>query len=100
MYVYLLGVGLTNTLKRKIDEAGVSVEDCDNVVKRMATHILSSRAETTVSKYSYQIKEFKEYCKTKGFPTNPGVPIHAAMYISQMIDAQKSNKVINSAFCY
>ena len=91
------GVGLSGSLKRKLDEAGVPVADCDDVVKRMATHVLASRADGTVSKYYYQVKAFKDFCELKGFPHNPAFPIHVAMYLSNMIDSGKTDSVVSSS---
>ncbi|XP_045165840.1 uncharacterized protein LOC123529536 [Mercenaria mercenaria] len=50
--------GLRHTLKRKFEEAGVNIDNSDSVVDRMANHILSARADGTVTKYSSQIKYF------------------------------------------
>ena len=70
----------------------------DTVIKRMATHIMTLRADSTVSKYSYQIKHFKEFCEEKGFPSTPAYSIHVAIYLSHLIDIGKSDKVITSVF--
>ena len=64
----------------------------------MATHILASRADSTVTKYSNQIKHFKEFCEEKGFPSTPANSIHVAIYLSHLIDNGKSDKVITSVF--
>jgi len=51
--MFLLDV--TDTLKCKFHEAGVLIDNEDAVVKRMATHIVSARADGTVEKYTYQV---------------------------------------------
>ncbi|KAL4231908.1 hypothetical protein ACF0H5_009484 [Mactra antiquata] len=80
------GVGLRNTLKRKFEEAGVGIDDNDYVINRMATHVLASRADNTVSKYSQQLKHFNQFCNIKGFANAPAHSIHVAMYLSSLID--------------
>ncbi|XP_052220347.1 uncharacterized protein LOC127837384 [Dreissena polymorpha] len=64
----------------------------------MAGHLLDSRAETTVSKYSYQVKLFKTFCADKQFSTLPAHAIHVALYLSNLIDAGKSDSVVSAAF--
>lgn len=64
----------------------------------MATHILASRADTTVDKYSHHVKHFKDFCASKGFSYLPAQSIHVAMYLSSMIDTGKSDKVISAMF--
>lgn len=96
--MYLAGVGLRESLKRKFDDAGTIVTDCDRVVDRMATHILASRAEGTVTKYTQQVKQFNDFCDFKGLSYNPAQSIHVAMYLSHLIDMGKSDSVITSAF--
>ena len=56
------GVGLRATLERKFDEAGVAISDRGNVIDRMAGHLLASRSDNTVAKYSHQVKLFKDFC--------------------------------------
>ena len=63
----------------------------------MATHILASRADSTVSKYSSQCRAFKDFCREKGFSTEPAHPIHTAMYLSCLIDQGKSDSVVTAA---
>lgn len=89
---------MKDTLKRKFDEAGIQIDDRDTVVTRMATHLLASRADGTVTKYSHQVQAFKDFCASKGFDCSPAASIHVAMYLSSMIDNGKSNSVITSAF--
>lgn len=85
-------------MKRKFEEAGVDINDSHEVISRMATHVLSSKADNTVTKYSQQTKVFKEFCSSKGFPYNPAQSIHVAMYLSTLIDEGKSDSVITAAF--
>jgi hypothetical protein len=80
------GVDIKRTLKRKFDEACVEVNNSDVVINRMATHILASRADTTVDKYAHHVKHFKDFCASKGFSYIPAQSIHVAMYLSCMID--------------
>lgn len=85
-------------MKQKFEEAGSAVKDCDSVISRMATHILASRADSTVNKYSHQVKQFNDFCAQKGIVSNPAHSIHVAMYLSHLIDSGKSESVISSAF--
>jgi integrase len=92
------GVGLRATLERKFDEAGVAISDRDNVIDRMAGHLLASRSDNTVAKYSHQVKLFKDFCAERHFPCEPAYPIHVAMYLSSLIDSGKSDSVVTSAY--
>lgn len=92
------GVGLRATLERKFDEAGVTIHDRNDVIERMAGHLLASRSDNTVSKYSHHVKVFKEFCKEKHLPCEPAYPIHVAMYLSSLIDSGKSDSVVTSVF--
>ncbi|XP_053379426.1 integrase/recombinase xerD homolog isoform X2 [Mercenaria mercenaria] len=93
-----ISTGLRQTLKRKFDEAGVQINNEEQCIDRMATHILSSRADSTVNKYAHQVKTFKDFCISKGFPCDPAHSIHVAMYLSNLIDSGKSDSVIMAAF--
>lgn len=94
----LSGSGLRQTLKRKFHDAGVNINDEKRVIDRMAVHILDSRADSTVDKYTYQVKAFRDFCTQKGFLCNPAHSIHVAMYLSNLIDIGKSDSVITAAF--
>ncbi|WAR02290.1 hypothetical protein MAR_008848 [Mya arenaria] len=58
----LRGVDLRLNLKRKFEEAGVEIENGAHVVDIMATHILASRADGIVDKYTSYLKAFKVFC--------------------------------------
>ncbi|XP_060572473.1 integrase/recombinase xerD homolog [Ruditapes philippinarum] len=92
------GSGLRQTLKSKFHDAGVNINDEKRVIDRMAVHILDSRADSTVDKYTYQVKAFRDFCTQKGFLCNPAHSIHVAMYLSNLIDIGKSDSVITAAF--
>lgn len=92
------GVGLRATLERKFDEAGVAIPDRDDVIDRMAGHLLASRSDNTVAKYSHQVKLFKDFCAERHLPCEPACPIHVAMYLSSLIDSGKSDSVVTSAY--
>ena len=98
MCIVFAGVGLRQTLKRKFDEAGVAIDNRNNVINRMSTHILAAKADSTVSKYSHQVKQFKDFCASKHFPCDPAHSIHVAMYLSTLIDLGKSDSVVSAAF--
>ena len=84
-------------MKRKFDEADVHIVDQDRIIDTMAIQMVSARADTTVTKYCYQIRAFDDFCEKKGISSRPACSIHVAMYLSQMIDAGKSDKVISSS---
>jgi len=92
------GVGLRATLERKFDEAGVAISDRDNFIERMSDHLLASRSDNTVAKYSHQVKLFKDFCAERHFPCKPAYPMHVAMYLSSLIDSGKSDSVVMSAY--
>ena len=92
------GVGLKETLKMKFVEAGAEIVDQDRIIDRMAAHIISSKSDSTVEKYNYQVKAFKSYCETKNLQCLPAYPIHVAMYLSSLIDKGKSDSVVSAAF--
>ena len=98
MNVSFPGVGLRDTLRNEFEEAGVPIVDGERVLTSVASHLLSSRADGTVTKYSGQLHAFKDFCAAKGFQYLPAVPIHVAMYISHLIDIKKSSSVITGAF--
>lgn len=94
----LTGIGIKHSLKRKFEEAGgVNVQDANTCIDKMADQILGSRADSTVKKYSYQIKSFDEFCDAKHLPKRPAHSIHVAWYISNLIDSGKSYGVVSSA---
>lgn len=76
----------------------MTVDDCETVVKRMATNILAAKSDNTVTKYAYQVKAFREFCENKHFSSSPAESIHVAMYLSSLIDLGKSDSVISAAF--
>ena len=54
--------GLKDSLKRRFYEAGASIQNEQRYLDRMASQILGSRPDTTVTKYSYQVKAFHKFC--------------------------------------
>ena len=46
-------------MESEVNVAGVDIGDQDTVIERMVTHVLASKADNIVSKYSQQVKMFK-----------------------------------------
>ena len=61
------GVCLKQFLESEFDAAGIYI----GTFERMATRVLASKADSTVSKYSQQVKLFKIFCGEKGFSCKP-----------------------------
>lgn len=89
---------MRQTLKRKFEEAGAIIDNSEHVVDRMASHLLAARADNTVLKYHHQAKGFIDFCIEKGFEYRPAHSIHIAMYLSSLIDNNKSASVISAVF--
>ena len=58
------GVCLKQFLESEFDAAGIYIGERDTVIERMATHVLASKADSTLSKYSQQVKLFKKFSCT------------------------------------
>lgn len=93
----LTGIGLKETLDRRMAAAGVN-DDGHVLADKMARYIFHSRADSTNRKYHYSFKQFKNYCESKGFSAKPANSIHVAMYITELLDKQVSASVISAAF--
>jgi hypothetical protein len=76
----------------------VDIDNQDHVIKRMATYILASKANSTVTKYFQQVKAFKDFCAVKGFPCSRIHSIHVAMYLWFIIESGKSDTVITAFY--
>lgn len=94
----MTGLGLRDTLKRKMDEAGIPSSSHVGITDRMASYLTQSRADNTVKKYRSSFKYFENYCVTHGLTALPAQPISVAMYLTFLMDQGKSNNVISSVF--
>lgn len=97
-FILLTGFGLKSTLKRKFQEAGVTLDDGESVINKMTKQLLSSRANGTVAKYSYAVKAFQAFCDSRNFKHTPAHSVHLAIYLSHLIDEGKSDKIVSAAF--
>ena len=64
-YVCISGVGLRETIHRKLANGGVTVADSGDLAGRMASYVLSSKAENTNKKYFAYFNRFKLLCNSK-----------------------------------
>ena len=63
-------------------KVGVTVADSGDLAGRMASYVLSSKAENTNEKYSAHFNHFKLFCNSKGYPFKPADSIHVAIYLT------------------
>ena len=70
----------------------------NEIIDSMAQNLVQSRAPSTVSKYMYEIKHYKEFFINRNLPYEPAYPIHVAMYLSHMIDIGKSSGVVSATY--
>lgn len=61
-------------------------------------HILASRAKGTVDKYMSYLKPFYRFCARMNFKVKPANSIHVAMFLSELVYAGKSDKVVSATF--
>ena len=95
--MFLSGIGLKMSLKWKFKEAGVCIENQDEVVTKMARQLMTARADSTNTKYYSYVRAFDSFCESKNISSRPASPIHVAMYISSLIGAGKSDKVVSAS---
>lgn len=76
-------------------EAGV--HNNDSMASTMAGYLLQSRANATVKKYNLAFDQFVKYCDSNCLLSKPASPIVVAMYITSLLDHEKSDNVIISA---
>lgn len=78
--------------------SGTRTADSDVVAERMASYVISSKADNTNKKYYSHFNRFKTYCISKGYPYKPAEPIHVAVYLTHLLDSHASSHVISAAF--
>ena len=96
--IRISGVGLRETIHGKLDDGGVMIPNSGDLAGRMASYLMSSKAETTNKKYFGQFNRFKSFCESKGFQSKPASPIHVAIYLTHLLDMKASFHVISAAF--
>ena len=89
---------MKQTLKCKLDQAGVQIDTQSSVAERMAGYLLQSRADNTVKKYKSCFALFEKFCFQHILVSKPALPISVAMYFTSLLDEGKSVSVITSAY--
>lgn len=98
-HVFLSGVGLRETIQRKLSHGGVQSMACgSDMAEKMASYVMDSKAVNTNKKYFDYFKRFKSFCISKGFTYKPADPIHVAIYLTHLLDQRVSFHVISAAF--
>ena len=95
--MFLSGIGLKTSLKRKFEEAGVCIENQDEFVTKMAQQLMTARADSANTKYYSYVRACDSFCESKKISSRPASPIHVAMYILSLIGAGKSDKVVSAS---
>jgi hypothetical protein len=90
----LTGFGLRETLNRKMDAAGILSLSHVGITYKMASYLMQSRTDNIVKKYRFSFQYFEKYCVTHGLTQ----PISVALYLTFLIDQEKSNNIILSVF--
>ncbi|MCG7875781.1 MAG: tyrosine-type recombinase/integrase [Candidatus Thiodiazotropha endolucinida] len=96
--IHISGVGLRETIRGRLTDSGATAADNDGLAERMASYVISSKADNTNKKYFANFNRFKAFCVSKGFPYKPADPIHVAIYLTHLLDSHASFHVISAAF--
>ena len=71
--IRISGVGLRETIHGKLDDGGVMIPNSGDLAGRMASYLMSSKAETTNKKYFGQFNRFNHSVNLKVFKANQQV---------------------------
>lgn len=78
-------------------KAGVVTENLDRLTSNMYEHLLKSRSDSTNRKYFSAFQRWEQFITHEGGSALPAEPIHVALYITKLIEENKSVSVIQSA---
>ena len=62
----------------------------------MASYMMCSRSDNTVKKYFSSYKKWQSFCEQSGYNSAPALPIHVAIYLTNLLDSGVSDNVISS----
>ena len=65
--IRISGIGLRETIHGKLDDGAVTIPNSDDKAGRMASYLMSSKAENTNKKYFGHFNRFKSFRESKRF---------------------------------
>ena len=95
--LFCTGVDVKCSIEKHMQEAGLAPAEYQCTATKMADYLLKSRADNTTKKYWSCFELFHKFCKDNKMESKPALPICVAMYITNMIDQDKSHSVISSS---
>ena len=90
-------IGLKNKILADIQDTGLAHQTFPFLASKMAEYIIKSKSDKTVSKYFYSFKRWEQFIVSKGGTALPASPIHIALYLTDLLDWNKSENVLTSA---
>ena len=90
-------IGLKDKILADIQDTGLAHQTFPFLASKMAEYIMKSKSDNTVSKYFYSFKHWEQFIVSKGGTALPASPIHIALYLTDLLDRNKSESVLTSA---
>ena len=92
-------IGLKDKILADIQDTGLAHQTFPFLASKMAEYIMKSKSDNTVSKYFYSniFKGLEQFIVSKGGIALPASPIHIALYLTDLLDKNKSESVLTSA---
>ena len=88
--LFCTGVDMKCSIEKHMEEAGLAPAEYQCTATKMADYLLKSRADNTTKKYWSCFELFDKFCKDNKMVSKPALQICVAMYITNMIDQNKS----------
>lgn len=91
------GIGLRSAIVSELDASGASTSKLMGLTESMASRLVQSRSDGTISNYYTTFKRWENFISAEGGRAIPAEPIHVALYLTHLIDEGKSPSVIQGA---
>ena len=100
MFINVAGIKLKQRINDEVSRSGLSVtgsQHINKLVDSLSYRLVDSRSDNTAQKYWYSYRKFEQFLATNSISASSVLPIHVALYVTQLLDSGASFSVASSA---